>query len=166
MPGTADFIQRAPFFERLQQASQDPQSFPLDDIIAELDQPGCDIVELAQRYGLVSDPDEIQHLRREWYDDPPGTGWWPEFDTMEIVRVAYLETLRAVQQTGLSVDALWVPDQEHFSVAVCMSPRQITMVFFTPRCRELHTGPDSTIRIVEQGLKGSLLQARDGRRSG
>jgi hypothetical protein len=161
MPSMAEPIQRAPFLERLSEASRHRETFDLDMILDDLHSP-TSLVDLARRYGLLADEEEERHLREDWYNET-GNGWWPQFPVEAIVRRGYIEMIELVRAHDLPVDALWITDQTDFRVALARSPNQITMIFQTPPCRTRSGFEDRTLRVIEAGAGGSV-EVRSGSR--
>jgi hypothetical protein len=162
MPGTSDFVQRAPFLERLSAASRRRAEFDLDAILRELRSP-AKLVDLAKKFRLLSDPDEERHLREDWYGET-GRPWWPGFPVEAIVRQGYIEMIELVKRRDLPVDALWVTGQSEFRISLTSSPSQITMLFLTPPCPESLVAEDTTLLAIERDASGGV-SVRTGRRS-
>jgi hypothetical protein len=160
MPGIVDFVQRAPFLERVSALSEHREKLDADGMLTAL-RSEENIVDIAKRYGLLDDEEEERHLREDWYDET-GSGWWPGHPVAEIVRHGYILMIEEANRHDLPVDAIWIPNQDAFRIAICRSPAQITMIFYTPSCMETRAGDDETIRVAE--WDGENVIERHGRR--
>lgn len=94
------------------------------------------LATLALRFGLTS-RDVARHLERDWFG-----GWWTELQPIEpIVRGGIAQAVRlslfepesgAQRKQPLPIDALWLSGVDRVEAGVAASPRQVTLVLFTP----------------------------------
>jgi hypothetical protein len=122
-------LQSAGFLKRLAEASQEWRHLPLGRLVERLEG-GEDLCDLAREFGLLADAAEEEHLRRDWYGG--ASSWWPEHDVTDIVRRAYVDALRMVQERGVPVAAYWIEGASELRVELLPSRNQITMLFLTP----------------------------------
>ena len=91
-----------------------------------------------------------QHIRRHWFPDPnlalPASAWWPGLQPIEAVtKRGYASAVQenldrmADGKKRLRFDSYWacIPDwddtdPEYYQVAYTVTPRQITIIIFTP----------------------------------
>jgi hypothetical protein len=100
---------------------------------------------LGVAYGILATPEEVSHMRDEWFRT-----WWPWAQPVEpIIRRGVIEAIKVALKNPanpLPLDFYWVctpkygedtagsstPDQEPVEVGVAWSDKQVTVIFHTP----------------------------------
>jgi hypothetical protein len=158
MPIQTDPVQKPAFLVKLCEASQRRKDFDLDQILTTLGS-GRNLVDIGKDYGLITSDAEEQHLRRDWYDET-NQGWWKSQQPVEpIVRQAYIEAIRLVQEHDLPLEALWVCGGDRFQVALSKGINEITMLLHTPHidgAASTVTGEDENLRVIERDESGEV----------
>jgi hypothetical protein len=106
--------------------------------------------------------DSDKHLRNDWFPDPkqpvPTSAWWYGLQRIEnVTKLGYISAIQtnlgriSKGKKPLRFDSYWVcvpdwddSDPEYFQVVHLPTPRQITVIVFTP--------PEPGIEIVESNL--------------
>jgi len=121
------------------------------------------LVDIAEKYGLVRSAREAQHLRTHLLNEGK-KGWWQHAQPIEpIVRQALLKTVELVRQHDLPVDAYWVCSgsgrNAPVEASVAVSKQQITLIFHTPRppVANLIPAEKAAIWVVRRTAKGKVV---------
>ncbi|HXZ86241.1 MAG TPA: hypothetical protein VEI82_12205 [Myxococcota bacterium] len=78
-------------------------------------------------------PGEKQHIQEHWFDEYGS--WWPSEQPVDIIiRLGLIQAIGLATRTPqtLRFDCYWVCGVEHVELVSCLSPGQITILFFTP----------------------------------
>lgn len=144
MPGMPDLILKAPVFGRFAKASRlkgAAKSPLLDQLIQRLEGdpslPANSLVQMALDMGFYASPQQAEHVRRDWLNDPPGNGFWPGIDTEALLREGLLTVCRKFKETRLPIEFFWVisGDQNtaRWEMSVSRCKRCLVVMFHTPQ---------------------------------
>jgi hypothetical protein len=151
-------LRRAGFLQRLSDASEHRRDFPLGQIIAALEA-GEGLCDLASRHGLLTDPAEEAHLRRDWYGEGEPdrrSRWWPEHDVERLVREGYVRAFKGVRDRDLPLAAYWLSGHHDFVVAVLPSRFQMTLLLLTPDPRPMAEAAEQDAGVTIREIGGRL----------
>jgi hypothetical protein len=141
MPDMPEIASKGSILKRLDTLSVDTGKRQL--LLNDLNAPGARIPDIAERHGLVTPP-ERQHLELDWF-----TNWWPGAQPVEpILLRGFQVALTEAVNRNLPLDCYWMCEPDHeghitsdehpeggsgtVEVAVCLSPRQVTVLIDTP----------------------------------
>ncbi len=123
----------------------------LQGYLASLNNTASRIPDLLVNAGVIAkgSPSDL-HVRSHWFPDPaaplPSTAWWPGLQLIEpITKLGYANAIQenlnrmSRREKRLRFDSYWacIPDwddtdPEYYQVAYTVTPRQITIIIFTP----------------------------------
>jgi hypothetical protein len=139
-----DHIVKPPFLKKLDDAANAYLATGLPDadtVVGDLQT--MDLVDIGIKYKWVStvaapgQMTEEQHLRRHWFNNPPGSGWWPQIAQIEeILRQGFISVVNLVKTVNKPIDGYWLchgPQDSGFcAVDAAVSRQQITVLVVTP----------------------------------
>jgi hypothetical protein len=92
---------------------------------------GGDLVQSAIDVGIPLTAEEQEHLNRDWLNKTQ-QGWWPNHPVEKELRQGFIDSARAVKETGKPVDHYWISTGEKVEMFPEPGPVQVTTLILTP----------------------------------